>query len=123
MHVRRERKETVAWVVRLPACDRVRIGTRDLDAHWVPAHEVADLLCVFFVHPRFEFAPPESGTRRCLRGGGGRERGGLRTGDSDGRRALCLLLELAGEVDVAEGITFALAEGGRRGLCLEGAGR
>ena len=59
VHVRREREEAVAWVVRLPARHRVWVGTRDLDAEGVPAHEIADLLGVLFVHPGFEFTPPK----------------------------------------------------------------
>ena len=85
MRLRRERKETVAWVVGLSACDWIGVGTRDLDVEGVPAHEVADLLRVLFVHPRLEFTPPEGRAGRgrgCGRRGeglglrGGRELGG-----------------------------------------------
>lgn len=48
-----ESEETIAWVVGLLACDRIRGRMRDLDVDGIPAHEAADLFRVFFVHPRF----------------------------------------------------------------------
>ena len=59
MSLRAKGEETVAGVVRLLAGDGVRGRTRDLDGDWIPVPHAADLLGVLFVHPRFQFAPPE----------------------------------------------------------------
>lgn len=56
-------EEAVTGVVGLLACARVWSGVGHLDANGLPLHEVADLLGVLFIHPRFEIAPPQS--RAC----------------------------------------------------------
>ena len=114
-----EREEAVARIVRLAAGDGVWCRTRDLDVDWVPTHEVADLLGVFFVHPGFEFAPPK-GRAWGIRGAGRGDGAGLYVGHGRrGRR----LVELAGEEGVTEGVSVALRKGGgRRGGSERGRG-
>ena len=56
----REGEEAVAGIVGLLAGRGVRLRVRDLDVDWIPAHEIADLLGVFFVHPGLEISPNQS---------------------------------------------------------------
>ena len=56
-----EGEEAIAGVVRLLTGDGVGGRTRDLDGHGIPVPHGANLLGVLFVHPRFQFSPPEGG--------------------------------------------------------------
>jgi hypothetical protein len=65
----RKGEEAVTRVVGLLAGARVWSRVGHLDANGLPLHEVTDLLGVFFIHPRFEIAPPKGracGDRRRL---------------------------------------------------------
>ena len=59
MSLRVEGEEAEAGVVCLLAGDGIWGRARDLDGDGIPVPHGADLLDVFFVHPRFQFAPPE----------------------------------------------------------------
>ena len=62
--MRREGEEAVAGVVRA-GLTRGGVGwwVRNFDVYRVPAHDAANLASIFFIHPRFEIAPPK-GTAR-----------------------------------------------------------
>ena len=78
MRRRREGEEAIARVVSLLPREGIGRGVWNLDAERFPAHEITDLLGVFFVHPGFELAPPKrrSCQRGCRRGRGNSGRGG-----------------------------------------------
>ena len=58
MSLRAEGEKAVAGVVWLLTGDGIWRRARNLDSDRIPIPHAADLLGVFFVHPKFQFAPP-----------------------------------------------------------------
>ena len=77
--MRVEGEEAVAGVVRLLTGDGIWRRARDLDSDGIPVPHGANLLCVFLVHPRFEFGPAER-SEGMVEGVGGETRLGIRLG-------------------------------------------
>ena len=75
MSLRAEGEEAEAGVVCLLTGNGVRGRPRDLDGDGIPVSHGADLFGVLFVHPRFQFSPPERsyGVMKGVGDGLGRE--------------------------------------------------
>ena len=84
----------------------------NLDRDFIPTHEVANFFGILFIHPWFEFTPPEGRTRGGRGGVGRRKRLRLRGGqlDREGARRLLWMRPL-----VEEGITAVAVGKGRSG--------